>query len=140
MRAFTDPRLRSRQGFLLLEALLGLAILGVVVIALLSATGQQVRTADRASVLLTAAALAQDRAAALELADYAGLQDPPDSLLDGTFAPPFDDFRWVARVEQADDEHGLFAIRVEVDGRGHGFLHEILVHRPAPIVVGGEAQ
>lgn len=133
-----EPLIRSRQGFLLLEALLGLAILGVVVIALLAATSQQVRTADRASVMLTAAALAQDRAAALQLADHARLLDPPDSLLSGAFAPPFDEFRWTAQVEPAEDEHGLFAIRVEVDGRGHRFLHQTLAHRPTPLLTAGE--
>lgn len=140
MRAFVDPGVRPRtaldreEGFLLLEALVGLAIIGTVAIALLSATAQQVRSADKASVLLVASALAQDRAAALNLVDHETLASPPDSLLDGAFPPPFDEFRWLARVEPVDDEHDLFAVRIEVLGRGEAFVLETLVHRPAPVI------
>jgi hypothetical protein len=134
--------LQQEEGFLLLEALIGLAILGAVVIGLLSAAGTQVRAADQASVLLVASALAQDRAAAIQILDYQGLVSPPDSLLAGTFEAPFDDFEWTAQVEHTDNEYDLFAVRVEVSGRGHLFPLETLVHRMEPgsgPVAGGAA-
>lgn len=127
------------EGFLLLEALIGLALIGVVAIALLSATAQQVRSADKASVLLVASALAQDRAAAIQFLDAESLANPPDSLLQGTFPHPFDDFTWRAQVTAADPDLFLFLLQVEVEGRGEGYPLETLVHRPGANFAATEA-
>jgi type II secretory pathway pseudopilin PulG len=131
-----DPTLAppGRSGFLLLEALIGLAIIGLVAIALLAATASQIRTSDKAAVLLVAGALAQDRLVSIQLLDQEALQDPPDSLLAGTFPAPFDEFTWNAEVVEAEGEYDLFAVRLEVQGRGEVFPLETLLHRP-PILV-----
>ena len=123
-----------RGGFLLLEALIGLAIIGLVAIGLLAATASQVRTADKASVLLVAGALAQDRLVALQILDQEQLRAPPDSLLAGVFPAPFDEFTWEAEVVEAEEEYDLFAVRLQVHGRGEIYPLETLLHRP-PIVV-----
>lgn len=123
------------DGFLLLEALIGLAIIGIVSVALLATTGAQVRAADQASVLLVASSLAQDRMAAIRILDYEGLSSPPDSLLEGRFAPPFDEFAWTARVEPTAEEYDLFAIEVEVTGRGRSYPVQTLIHRPDPLLI-----
>jgi type II secretory pathway pseudopilin PulG len=127
-------RAEAEGGFLLLEALIGLAIIGVVAIALLAATGGQIRTSDKAAVLLVAGALAQDRLVSLQVLDQEALQDPPDSLLAGTFPAPFDDFTWAAEVVEAEGEYDLFAVRLQVEGRGEVFPLETLLHRP-PVVM-----
>jgi type II secretory pathway pseudopilin PulG len=127
-------------GFLLLEALIGLVILGTVILALLAATASQVRSADKASVLLVAGALAQDRLAALQLQGYDALLRLPDSLAAGRFAPPFDEFSWESRVTRAGDEYELFALEVIVEGRGERLPLETWVHRiptPTSVEVGG---
>lgn len=127
-------------GFLLLEALVGLVILGTVILALLAATASQVRSADKASVLLVAGALAQDRLAALQLQGYDALLRLPDSLAAGRFAPPFDEFSWESRVTRAGDEYELFALEVIVEGRGERLPLETWVHRnptPTSVEVGG---
>ncbi len=122
-------------GFLLLEALVALAIVGVVAVALLGAVGAQVRSADKGSVLLTASALAQDRAVSFRVLDVEALRRPPDSLVAGVFPPPFDDFRWEAEVEAVDGEDGLFALEVVVLGRGERFPLQTLLHRSEPPLV-----
>jgi hypothetical protein len=124
----------SDGGFLLLEALIGLAIIGLVAIAMLAATGSQVRTSGKAAVLLVASALAQDRLVSIQVLDQEALRDPPDSLLAGAFPAPFDEFTWVAEVVEAEDEYDLFAVRLEVKGRGEVFPLETLLHRP-PVVL-----
>jgi type II secretory pathway pseudopilin PulG len=125
-------------GFLLLEALVGLAILGTVVLALLTATAAQVRAADKASVLLVAGALAQDRLAALQLQGYDALVRLPDSLAVGRFDPPFDEFAWEARVTRSDAEYELFSLEVVVEGRGERLPLETWIHRtPVPTTAGG---
>lgn len=130
----------GKDGFLLLEALIALAIIGIVAIALLAATSSQVRASGKANVLLVASALAQDRLAAIQMLDGDQLRDPPDSLSTGIFPAPFDEFRWAATIEPADNEYDLFAVRIEVDGRGEAFQMETLVHRSSSVImtVGGQ--
>jgi type II secretory pathway pseudopilin PulG len=127
-------------GFLLLEALIALAIIGVVAIALLAATSSQIQASGKGNALLVASALAQDRLAAIQMLDGDELRDPPDSLATGTFPPPFDEFSWATTVESADNEYELFAVRIVVDGRGESFGMETLLHRSSSVLmtVGGQ--
>ena len=66
---------RVRGGFVLMEAVVALAIIGLVSIALLATTASQVRTADKASLLLTARTLADERMATLRMLSYDQLLD-----------------------------------------------------------------
>ena len=123
-----------RAGFVLLEAVVALAIIGLVAIGLLSATGAQMRTASKATVLLTARALAEDRLAALHLLDWEALNDVPDSLEAGAFAAPFEAFSWTIRVEPMEDEYDLFGAEIVVSGDGEAFPLRTLIHMPQPLV------
>src|SRR4249919_107395 len=55
-----------RRGFTLLEAAVAMTIISIVSVAALGAFGADLRAADRAQQMLPAAALAQDRVAAIE--------------------------------------------------------------------------
>ena len=120
----------TRAGFVLLEAVVALAILGVASIVLLQVRSQQIRVAIQARELLTAQALAEDRISALKLLDYALLEDPPDSLMEGSFPPPFEAFSWTGAVELIEDEYDLFGLEVVVVGPVERFPLRTLVHRP----------
>jgi hypothetical protein len=128
----------DRRGILLLEALVALAIVGIVAVALLGATGGQVRAADRGAGLLAASALAQDRATTFRILDHDDLVRPPDSLMAGGFPAPFDAFEWSATLEPVEGEYDLFALEVVVTGRGVRYPLQTLLHR-APIAVEQEA-
>jgi hypothetical protein len=124
-----------RRGFVLLEAVVALAILGVASIVLLQVRAQQIRVATQARELLTAQALAEDRLSALRLLDFVLLEDPPDSLLRGAFPPPFEAFSWMADVELIEDEYDLFGVEVVVEGPAERFPLRTLVHRPRSVLV-----
>jgi type II secretory pathway pseudopilin PulG len=126
---------REDRGFVLLEAVVALAILGVASIVLLQARAQQIRVAAQARELLSAQALAEDRISSLRLLDYQGLEDPPDSLLHGTFPPPFQEFSWAASVELMDEEYDLFGVDVVVTGPAERFPLRTLIHRPGSAFV-----
>jgi hypothetical protein len=132
------PLARDRRGILLLEALVALAIVGIVAVALLGATGGQVRAADRGAGLLVASALAQDRATTFRILDHNELRRPPDSLMAGDFADPFDAFGWTATLESVEGEYDLFALEVVVEGRGVRFPLQTLLHRTPVAVEEGE--
>jgi len=127
----------ARGGFVLLEAVVALAILGVASIVLLQVRSQQIRVAVQARELLTAQALAEDRISALKLLDYELLEAPPDSLMEGVFPPPFEAFSWTGVVELVRDEYDLFAVEVVVEGPVERFPLRTLVHRPRSLLTSG---
>jgi type II secretory pathway pseudopilin PulG len=127
----------SRRGFVLLEAVVALAIIGLVAIALLSTTSSQLRTASKATVLLTARSLAEDRIAAIRFLNYDDLSRLPDSLVAGRFPPPFNAFEWTTVVEEMENEYDLFGAEVVVNGLGESFPLRTLVHAPRPVLTGG---
>jgi hypothetical protein len=119
-----------RTGFVLMEAAVALAIIALFSIALLGTLGAQVRAADRGSVLLVQRALAEDRLMALQLLDYDGLAGLPDSLQQGRFAEPFEEFTWTATATPLEEEYDLFTANITVTGRGYSFPLQSLLHRP----------
>jgi type II secretory pathway pseudopilin PulG len=125
----------SRRGFVLLEAVVALAILGVASIVLLQVRAQQIQVATQARELLTAQALAEDRLAAIRLLHHVLLENPPDSLLRGVFPPPFQAYSWTAEVELMKDEYDLFGVEVVVEGPAERFPLRTLVHRPRSVLV-----
>ena len=134
MYAYADScrRARGRGGFVLLEAVMALAILSVVVVGLLSATGSQLRTAGSANGLLTAQALAEDRIMTFRMLDYEGLTAIPDSLRAGAFPPPLQEWSWQAVVQE--DVYDLFQASVVVQGPGTTFQLETSIHRARPVI------
>ena len=121
----------------MLEAVVALAILGVASVVLLQVRSQQIRVAAQARELLTAQALAEDRLAALRLLDFDVLSDPPDSLMEGEFSPPFEGYSWTAEVVLMEDEYDLFGLVVVVEGSAERFPLRTLVHRPRGLLSGG---
>ncbi len=130
----TRPR---QRGFVLLEAVVALAILGVASIVLLQVRAQQIRVATQARELLTAQALAEDRISAIRVLDFLLLEEPPDSLLSGVFPPPFEEFSWSVSIALMEDEYDLFGVEVEVLGPYERFPLRTLIHRPRPLIAGG---
>jgi len=129
---------KAVAGFVLLEAVVALAILGVASIALLQVRSQQIRVASQARELLTAQALAEDRVSAIRLLNYELLAEPPDSLLEGVFPVPFEAFSWTAEVALIEDEYDLFGVEVVVLGPVERFPIRTLMHRPRSVLVSGE--
>jgi type II secretory pathway pseudopilin PulG len=109
--------IRSRRGIVLLEAIAGLLVIGLTSAAAMELFGTHLRAARRASALVSAVALAQDRLAAIRLADAAQLPRLPDSLARGQYAPPLDGYRWRAMVVRVRAEPLLqIGVTVEWDG------------------------
>jgi type II secretory pathway pseudopilin PulG len=124
---------RDRRGFVLLEAVVALTIIALFAIALLTTVGAQVRASDRSNVLLVARALAEDRLVAVQLLDYEGIKDVPDSLAAGSFPEPFEDYSWTARATPVDEEQDLFNAEVIVSGHGYAYPLQTMVHRSSAV-------
>lgn len=112
--------IHSRRGIVLLEAIAALLVIGLTSAAALELFGAHLRAARRASALVTAVALAQDRLTAIRLTDVERLSRLPDSLAHGQFAPPLDAYRWRATAERARNE-ALFEIAVTITWDGGSY-------------------
>jgi type II secretory pathway pseudopilin PulG len=124
----------GRSGFVLLEAVIALAVISLFAIALLAALGAQVRTADKAAVLLVARPLAEERMATLRMLDFETLDALPDSLAAGSFPAPFGGYTWRAEVALVPDQYDLFAVEVTVSAGAEAYPLRTLLHRPRPLV------
>jgi prepilin-type N-terminal cleavage/methylation domain-containing protein len=121
----------DRAGFSLLEAVIALAIVGVTSIAALSAAGTELRATEQARRAVEAEALATDRLAAIRILTDEELRQMPDSIASGTFAAPFDRYRWTVESEPTLGEEGLTDISVTIEwGTGAFELRTKLYRRP----------
>ena len=121
--------IRSRRGIVLLEAIAALLIIGLTSAAALELFGAHLRAARRASALVTAVALAQDRLTVIRLSDADRLARLPDSLARGQYAPPLDAYRWRASAERARDEA---LIRIGVTITWEGGSYSLATYESAP--------
>lgn len=126
---------RRRQGFTLIEAAIAVAIVGLASVAVLSAFGTELRTADRARRALESRALAEQRLTALELTPVVLLDRLPDSLARGRFDRPFDDYSWKAAAVPSRDVEFVYDLSVQVAWNSGDFALESRVYRPPPPVV-----
>lgn len=104
---------RARTGFTILEAVVALAIVGLVCVGVLGAFGEALRIDARAAGRIPLAALAQERLAAVDI--FGGsLERLPDSLARGKFAPPHEGTTWRIGVRAVERRLGLYELDVNV--------------------------
>lgn len=106
----------DRRGFSLLEAVIAMAVVSLAAVAALAALGAELRSARMARETLTTAALAEYRLQTVHLLPPDQLRLLPDSVESGTFAPPFDAFRWTVAVRPVAGIDALYQAEVAVTG------------------------
>jgi len=109
-----------RHGFVLLEAVVALLIIGIASAAALDLFSAHLRAAARQPALLTAAALAHDRMTALRLLSPEELRHLPDSLKNGDFAAPLSAYHWRASAGRSREE-SLYDLRIDVAWSGGSY-------------------
>lgn len=133
MRARTS---RLRSGFTMLEAVVALAIVGVVCVGVLGAYAAATRADILAAERLPLAALAEERLAAVDL-DAGSLQRLPDSLSRGVFPAPYATATWETETRRVDQADGLYDVVVRVrDGSDVFTLQTRRYRTPVPVSVG----
>ena len=124
----------GRRGISLLEAAVGLAMVGVMAVGALRAAATELHTAERARRAIEAAALASQRLLALDLLTNTELLSLPDSVARGRFDPPFADYRWVTKVTTREEEQGVFDVTLQVTWADGGYRLTSAVYRRPPVV------
>jgi prepilin-type N-terminal cleavage/methylation domain-containing protein len=120
----------DRRGFSLLEAVIAMAVVSLAAVAALAALGAELRSARMARETLTAAALAEYRLETVRLLPAEQLRLLPDSVEDGRFAPPFEDFGWTVEVRPVAGVESLYQADVAVTGPEGQSALSTRVYRP----------
>ncbi len=97
----------------MLEAIVALAIVGLVCVGVLGAYGAAIRADVTAADRLPLASLAVERMAAVDM-DAGSLQRLPDSLAHGTFASPYERVTWDAETHRVQQTDGLYDVTIRV--------------------------
>lgn len=104
---------RVRAGFTMLEAVVALAIIGLVCVGVLGAYGAAIRADVTAADRIPLASLAVERLAAVDL-DAGALQHLPDSLARGTFDAPYATATWDVETHPVQQLDGLYDVIIHV--------------------------
>lgn len=104
---------RARSGFTMLEAVVALAIVGLVCVGVLGAYGSSIRADVTAVDRLPLASLAVERIAAVDLSG-GSMDRLPDSLAHGTFAAPYATATWDTESHRVEQSDGLYDVTVRV--------------------------
>jgi type II secretory pathway pseudopilin PulG len=107
-------RARARRGISLFEAIAAMTIVGMVATSALMATGAGLATASRARRALEAEALVTQRLDALDMLTELELQTIPDSVAEGRFPAPLDEYAWTTTSETYADVAGVYAIDIGI--------------------------
>lgn len=125
---------RERRGITLFEAVAAVSIVGVTAAAALSAVGAQFRTAARAQRALTVEALATSRLDFLDLLEGpTALNAIPDSVAEGEFPTPLDEYSWKTDVTPIGDEPGLYSVVIKVIWKDGSYELKSRAYRRPPI-------
>ncbi len=106
--------LRARRGVSLMEAVISVAIVGMTAVAALEAVGGDMRTAEKGKRAIETEALATSRLQFMNLLTDRELQAIPDSVENGKFDPPLDEYSWKTAVRPLDDQAGVYDVRVTI--------------------------
>ncbi len=130
--------MRARRGVSLFEAVAALSIVAVTSIAALRTVGAELRAADRARRAVETEALLNERLSFLELLTDRDLQSLPDTVADGQFAAPLEQYRWTTTSAPSTAYAGLYDVQVTVSwGTGEASVSTAVYRRPPLATRGG---
>lgn len=116
------------------EAIIALAIIGIVCVGVLGAYAAALRADVVAADRLPLASLAVERMAVVDLAS-GSLASLPDSTRHGTFAPPYASITWDTEARRVGQTDGLYDVTVRVRDGSDVFMLQTRRYRP-PVAAG----
>lgn len=125
----------NRPGISLLEAVVAVAIVGMTAVGALEAAGGDMRAAERSRRALEAEALATSRLDVIDLLSDRELQALPDSIEQGKFAAPLDEYSWKTESAPLADQAGVYDVHVTVAWATGSYTLRTYAYRTPPFAV-----
>jgi len=109
-----------------------MAIVGMVAIAALETVGSEMRVAEKARRAVEASSLAQVRLDWFDFMNETALRALPDSVKEGKFPAPLDEYSWKADATPVSTQPGVYAVTVSVHWAKDGLfeLHSYTYRSP----------
>ena len=126
-------RMTSRRGISLLEAVVAIAVVGMTAVSALESVGAGMRTAEKSRRAIEAEALASSRLEFLDLMSDQELQTLPDSVEQGKFPAPLDEYSWKTTSTPVSDLPGVYDVRVSIDWSTGEYVVKTYQYRQPPI-------
>jgi type II secretory pathway pseudopilin PulG len=123
----------NRSGISLLEAVVSIAIVGLTSVSALEAVGGNMRTAEKARRAAEAEALATSRMDFVDLLTDRELQALPDSVKEGEFLPPLNEYKWTTAAAAVDDYAGLYSVHITIEWPTGSYTVRTYQYRRPPI-------
>jgi type II secretory pathway pseudopilin PulG len=130
----TPSKRAGRAGVSLFEAVVAIAIVGITSVSALEAVGGDMRTAERARRAIEAEALASSRLEFMDLLTDRELQAIPDSVAQGKFPVPLDEYTWKTTSTPLSDQAGIYDIRVTIEWPTSSYVVKTYQYRRPPLV------
>jgi len=111
-----------------------IAIVGMTAVSALEAVGAGMRSAEKARRATEAEALATSRIDLLDLLTDRELQALPDSVKEGKFPKPLDEYTWTTTSTALTDPPGLYAIRINIEWPTGSYLVRTSQYRAPRLV------
>ncbi|HEY4321311.1 MAG TPA: hypothetical protein VGM77_09055 [Gemmatimonadales bacterium] len=122
---------RNSRGLALFESIAALTIVGLTSVSALAAVGGELRTAERARRAVETDALVAQRIDLMGLLTDAELQSLPDTVKEGRYDAPLDDYRWQVTSTPLSDQAGIYDVSVRILwGTNKYTVHTWLYRRP----------
>jgi type II secretory pathway pseudopilin PulG len=125
---------RARPGITLFEAVVAVTIVGLTSVAALEASASEMRTAERARRALEVEALATSRLDFMDLLSDRELQSLPDSVSEGKFTAPLDEYSWKTTSAPHAEQAGVYTVVVTVAWKEGSYTARTYQYRTPPMV------
>jgi hypothetical protein len=93
-----------------------MTVVGLTAVAALEAVGSEMRAAERARRAIEVSALATQRLDWLDLLAEQELRALPDTVAEGRFDAPFDQYAWKTETAPVSTQPGVYLVRIAVSG------------------------
>lgn len=125
--------MRARRGISLFEAIAALAIVAVTSVSALAAVGAEMRTAEKARRAIEVEALITERVDYLSIMTDRELQSLPDTVANGRFEVPFEEYAWSTSSSPSTLYPGLYDIEIALEWPGGSHQVTSAVYRRPPL-------
>ncbi len=124
---------RNSRGITLFETVAALTIVSMTAISALAAVGSELRTTERARRAIEAEALASQRIDFLSMMTDQELQSLPDSVKQGTFDKPLDEYSWETASSVDASQAGVYDIVITITWPGNSYIVRTAQYRRPPL-------
>jgi len=124
---------RTDRGITLFETVAALTIVSMTAVGALAAVASELRTTERARRAIEAEVLASQRMDFLTMMTDQELQSLPDSVREGKFDEPMDEYSWETTSTVESSQAGIYNITISISWQKNSYVVHTAQYRRPPL-------